>query len=265
MSTTRRKWRPIPLIANPWLRWGLTLGFLIYLALAFGTLEINWNRVQRGVERSARLFGDFLRPDFTTRWRDIAQGLIESVTMTVVSTAVGVVLAVPVAFGAARNVAPLPIYVLCRGLIILFRTFHEVIIALFFVILIGLGPLAGVLALIVASIGFLGKLLAEDIEDIDETQLEAMRATGASWLQTMIYGVVPQVLPRLIGLSVYRLDINFRESSVIGVAGAGGIGVVLSVAFQRYDFSSASAVLIIIIAIVLLAEYGSGLIRKRIQ
>ncbi len=129
----------------------------------------------------------------------------------------------------------------------------------------GFGPFAGFLTLTFATIGFMAKLLAEDIEDIDESQAEAMRATGGSWWQVLNYGVQPQVMPRLIGLSMYRLDINFRESAVIGIVGAGGIGATLNVAMDRYEYDTAAAVLLVIILIVMAAEYSSSAIRKRIQ
>ena len=129
----------------------------------------------------------------------------------------------------------------------------------------GFGPFAGFLTLTFATIGFMAKLLAEDIEDIDEGQAEAVRATGASWWQVVNYAVQPQVMPRLIGLALYRLDINFRESSVIGIVGAGGIGATLNTSIDRYEYDSAGAILIIIIAIVMLAEYSSGFVRKWVQ
>lgn len=264
-QTSTRRWVKPALIKNPWLRYGVVLLIIVYLVLAFGTLDINWARVERGLERSSRLFADFLRPDFISRWRDIRQGIAESLTMTVVATIAGITLSIPVAFGAARNIAPLPVYLVCRGFIALSRTFQEVIIAILFVVMFGFGPFAGMLTLAFGSVGFLAKLLAEDIEDIDPRQVEAARATGASWLQIMHYSVVPQVLPRFVGLSVYRLDINFRESTIIGVVGAGGIGATLNTAFSRYDFDSASAILLMIIGIVLVTEYLSALIRKRVQ
>ena len=116
-----------------------------------------------------------------------------------------------------------------------------------------------------ATIGFLAKLLAEDIEDSRAEQLEAVRATGSSWLQLMNYAVQPQVMPRLIGLSMYRLDINFRESAVVGLVGAGGIGATLNTSFDRYEFDTTAAILITIIAIVMATEYASGIIRARVQ
>jgi ABC-type Fe3+ transport system permease subunit len=179
----RRRWAPRPLIANPTLRWAVRLLVLAYLAAAVMTIDVNWVRVGQGIERSGRLLGDFLRPDFTSRWRDISIGILESLTMTVVATAAGVLLAIPVSVGAARNLAPLPIYLVSRAYIALSRTFPEVIVAIVFVVMMGFGPFAGLLTLTFASVGFVAKLLAEDIEDIDEGQLEAMRATGASWWQ----------------------------------------------------------------------------------
>ena len=136
--------------------------------------------------------------------------------------------------------------------------------AILFVAMFGFGPFAGVLTLSFATIGFVAKLLAEDIEDIDRSQVEAVRATGSTWLQLMNYGVQPQVAPRLVGLSMYRLDINFRESAIIGIVGAGGIGATLNTAFDRYEFDSAAAILLIIIAIVMGAEYASGYVRQKL-
>ena len=110
-----------------------------------------------------------------------------------------------------------------------------------------------------------GKLLAEDIEDMDPVQAEAVKATGASWFQWLNYSVQPQVMPRMIGLAMYRFDINFRESAVLGIVGAGGIGATLLTSFDRYEFSSSAAILLIIIGIVMVVEYSSGYIRKWVQ
>jgi phosphonate transport system permease protein len=129
----------------------------------------------------------------------------------------------------------------------------------------GFGPFAGFLTLTFATIGFMAKLMAEDIEEIQASQLEALRATGAGYLQVLDFAVLSQVMPRLIGLSLYRLDINFRESAVIGIVGAGGIGATLNTAMDRYEFDTAAAIILIIIVIVMAAEYGSSWIRKYIQ
>jgi phosphonate transport system permease protein len=260
-----RVWRRPRLIADARLRWAIALGALVYLVLALASVEVNWARLSEGFARAARLFSGFLTPDFTSRWSDIWLGLVESLTMTVTATVAGVLLSVPVALGAARNIAPLWLYGLCRAIIAFARVFQEIIIAIFFVAMFGFGPFAGFLTLSLSTIGFLAKLLADDIEEIDASQAEAIRATGAGFWQFIDYAVASQVMPRLVGLSLYRVDINFRESAVVGIVGAGGIGATLNTALDRYEFDSAAAILIIIIAIVMACEYGSSLIRRRIQ
>ncbi|WP_137125811.1 phosphonate ABC transporter, permease protein PhnE [Roseomonas sp. HF4] len=264
-AAAARGWRPPPLVASPVLRYAIYLGALAYAALAIGTIEVNWTRAAEGLDRGLRFVSGFFPPDFTSKRSDIVEGLLESLTMTVVSTVIGVALSIPVAVGGARNLAPLPIYLACRGIIALSRTFQEIIVAIVFVAMVGFGPLAGMLTLSFATIGFMAKLIAEDIEDIAEEQAEAVRATGASWFQLLAWGILPQVRPRLIGLSAYRLDINFRESAVLGLVGAGGIGDTLNTSFDRYEFDTAAAVLLIIIVIVLAAEYSSSWIRRKVQ
>ncbi|MCW5729212.1 MAG: phosphonate ABC transporter, permease protein PhnE [Alphaproteobacteria bacterium] len=265
VAGARRSWSPPPLIANPWLRWAVVIGAAIYLYLALNSVPLNWARILDGLSRGWLFVKGFLTPDFVSRHEEIFEGLLESVVMTVVSTVLGVALALPVALGAAKNVAPWPVYYLCRAFIAASRTFQEVIIAILFVAMFGFGPFAGMLTITFATIGFMAKLLAEDIEDIDRSQVEAIRATGASWAQTVNYAIQPQVLPRLIGLSLYRVDINFRESAVVGIVGAGGIGATLNTAFDRYEYSVAGAILLLIIGIVMACEYTSGLIRRRVQ
>jgi phosphonate transport system permease protein len=260
-----RRWRPPPLIANPWLRYGLALAAAAYLALALGSVEVNWARLSEGWARGLRFLSGFAAPDFSRRWDDIFQGMVESLTMTVTATVAGIAISVPIGIGAARNLVPLPVYLVCRAIVALSRSLHEIVVAILLVALVGFGPFAGFLTLTFATIGFLAKLLAEDIEDADAAPIEAVRATGAPWLSLVAFGVLPQVAPRLLGLSLYRLDINFRESAVVGIVGAGGIGATLNTAIDRYEFDSAAAVLILIIAIVMVSEYVSGLVRARVK
>ncbi len=264
-ASSARDWRPAPLIRDPRLRWLIYLGLIAYLVVGLGALEVDWARVAAGWERAWRLLAAFAQPDFVRRWEEIAAGLLESLTMTWTATVVGILISVPIGIGAARNLVALPVYLVCRGLIAMSRALQEIIIAILFVAMVGFGPLAGFLTLAFATIGFLGKLLAEDIEDLNEAQAEAVRATGASWWQVLDYAVIPQVMPRLIGLSLYRLDINFRESAVIGIVGAGGVGATLNTALDRYEYDSAAAILLLIIAIVMVVEYSSSWIRRQVQ
>jgi len=265
VSVSPRRWKKGPLIKSAWLRWFLIVGAAVYFALVFQTTPVNWTRVWEGLPRGAAFLSAFIPPDFVSRWDEIAEGIAESLWMTVVSTVVGIALSIPVGIGAAKNIAPAPVYYFCRAVLAVSRSFQEVILAIFFVKLFGFGPFAGFVTLSFATIGFYGKLLAEDIEDMDAGQAEAVRASGASWLQWINYGVQPQVMPRMIGLGLYRFDINFRESAVIGIVGGGGIGATLNTAFDRYEFDSAAAIIIVIIAIVMLCEYGSGYLRRWVQ
>jgi len=258
-------WKKPPFIRRPWLRWTLLIGGLLYFVVAMGSMEVNWTRVWQGLDRGWQFVLAFTNPDFTSKATDIREGLIESAIMSIAATVVGIGLSIPIALGAARNIAPLPIYLFCRGIVALSRALNEIIVAILLVAIFGFGPMAGFLTLSFATIGFMAKLLAEDIEDLDRSQAEAVRATGARWSQWIDYGVQPQVMPRLIGLSMYRLDINFRESAVLGLVGAGGIGATLNTAFDRYEFDTAAAILLIIIAVVMALEYLSGIIRARVQ
>ncbi|NSX54945.1 phosphonate ABC transporter, permease protein PhnE [Parasulfitobacter algicola] len=258
-------WKKPPFIQRAWLRWGLLLGFAAYLIAAFLTIEVNWSRVYEGLERGKQFILAFTSPDFVTRSGDIWEGMLESIIMTVAASVIGIAISIPIALGAARNVAPLPVYLICRSIIAISRALQEIIVAILLVAIFGFGPLAGFLTLSFATIGFLSKLLAEDIESMDRVQAEAIKASGASWLQWINYGVQPQVMPRLIGLSMYRIDINFRESAILGLVGAGGIGATLNTSFDRYEYDTAAAILLIIIVIVMALEYLSGIIRARVQ
>ena len=258
-------WRKPHFIKDPKLRWALLIGSVVYLVLALYSIEVNWARVSEGLVRGWLFVAAFFHPDFLSRAFDIREGMIESVIMTVTSTVVGITISIPIGLGAARNIAPLPIYLICRGIVALSRALNEIIVAILMVAIFGFGPLAGFITLSFATIGFLSKLLAEEIEDMERSQAEAIKSTGSSWLQWINYGVQPQVIPRLIGLSMYRLDINFRESAILGLVGAGGIGATLNTAFDRYEFDTVAAILIIIIGTVMVLEYLSGIIRARVQ
>jgi len=260
-----RHWKKPALIKSAWLRWALAISAVIYCILVVQTTPVNWTRVWEGLPRGAAFLSAFFPPDFVTRWDEIADGIAESLWMTVVSTVIGIAVSIPVGVGAAKNIAPAPVYYFCRAVLAVSRSFQEIILAIFFVKLFGFGPFAGVVTLSFATIGFYGKLLAEDIEDMDASQAEAVRASGASWLQWLNYGVQPQVMPRMIGLGLYRFDINFRESAVIGIVGGGGIGATLNTAFDRYEFDSAAAIIIVIIVIVMACEYGFGYLRRWVQ
>jgi phosphonate transport system permease protein len=222
------------------------------------------DRIARGLARLGGVAARAFPPDFH-RLGLLVAGVGESVEIATLSTLLGVLVGIPVAVLAARNVVVLPVYAAGRGVITLGRTFHELIVAIVFVKAVGFGPLAGVLTLTVNSVGFFSKLLAERIETIDRGQIEAIRATGASRGAVFVYGVLPQILPRIIGLTIYQWDIHLRQSTIIGIVGAGGIGATLYNAFARYDYDFALAILLVIVAIVFVGEAVSAVARRGVQ
>lgn len=256
-------WRKPPMISNPLLRYALVIAIIVYVIWAFSMLPIDWQRMSEGLTRAQRIFSGAFPPSFE-RSGLLIDGFLESIKIAILATVGGVLLSIPIAFMAAKNLSPLPIYLLGRGIIIVARSFHPVIVAIVFVKAVGFGPLAGVLTLVVYSIGFVAKMLAERIEEIDWGQVEAMRAVGAGYFPTILYAVFPQIMPRQIGLSIYQLDSNLRASAVVGIVGAGGIGSTLANAFGRYDYDFALAITLVIVGAILLSEAVSGQIRKRI-
>ena len=237
---------------------------IAYLAWAVASLNIDVNRTLSGFARAWDLLTRMFPPDFA-RHQLLVKGMVESLQMAFAATLAGLVLAIPLGIAAASNLAPRPIYLAARAFIVVGRTFHEVIIAIFFVKLFGFGPVAGLLTLAFASMIFLGKMIAEDIENVRPGPIEAVRATGAGFGQVVAYAVVPQVLSRATGVAIYRLDANVRHSTVIGIVGAGGIGQTLSASFSRYDYDFASAILLSIIALVAIGEWFSDWVRRRMR
>jgi phosphonate transport system permease protein len=214
--------------------------------------------------RAGDIFARMFPPNFA-RWQLLVRGLTESVQMALAASFFGMILAIPLGLCAAGNLAPKPVYLVARAIISLTRTFHEVVIAIFFVKIFGFGPLAGVLTLIVASMSFIAKMLAEDIENMAMGQVEAVRATGASFPKLLVYAIAPQILPRYLGVSIYRLDANVRHSTVVGIVGAGGIGQTLSASFSRYDYDFSLAILLMIIALVFAGEFFSNWVREQLR
>jgi phosphonate transport system permease protein len=258
-------WKKPSFIKNPALRWSIIIGAIGYFVVALSTMEINSTRVAEGIPRGITLLSKFFPPNLEDSRGVIVDGILESIWMAIIATVGGVLLSVPIGLGAARNLSPTWVYLVCRSIISVSRTFPEIILAIFAVKFFGFGPFAGFVALSIGTIGFYAKLLAEDIENMSKSQAEAVRVTGSSWLQWVNFAVQPQVMPRMIGLALYRLDINFRESAVVGIVGAGGIGAHLLTSVQRYEYDTTATILITIIAIVITLEYTSGYLRKRVQ
>lgn len=247
-----------------WRQRAIWLGIAIYVVYAGSLLNITWARFMTGLSNGSRFLGRMFPPEFT-RWEILLDGLVESLQIAIIASVIGILLSLPIGLLAARNLMPAFVTVPARALIAFSRSFHPIIVAIIFVKAIGFGALAGILALILASIGFIGKLFAEAIEEISLKQVEAVRATGASFFNVVIMGVLPQVLSRFIGFSTYQLDSNLRNSTMVGIVGGGGIGGTLFSAFQRFDYDFVAAILISIIAMIMIGEVIAGWLRKSFQ
>ena len=258
------KWHRIRMIEKPLLRYGLTFSAVVYIFWSLSTLDIDWQRIANGLPRAVSMIARMIPPDFS-RSQLLIRGVLESVQMALAASFFGMILAVPLGICGASILVPKPVYLTGRVIIILSRTFHEIIVAILFVKIFGFGPLAGVLTLLVSSTSFISKMLAEDIENMTPGQIEAIRATGAGFFKLLIYCIAPRAMPRYLGVSIYRLDANIRHSTVVGIVGAGGIGQVLAASFSRYDYDFSLAILLTIIALVFLGEFFSNWVRGSLR
>ena len=258
-SETRRS--PFPANWPARLGWIALAAYTVYAASLF---QLTWARFVEGLDNGAK-FLHRMFPPLLGKWDLLWSGMSESLEIAVIATMLGVALALPVGLLAARNLMPPWVSWPARWLIALCRSFHPVIVAILFVKAVGFGALAGIMALVVASIGFIAKLFAEAIEEISLKQVEAVRATGAGFFNVLIMGVQPQVLARFIGFSTYQLDSNLRNSTMVGIVGGGGIGATLFTAFQRFDYDYVLTILIAIIALIMIGEVLSGWIRRTFQ
>jgi len=249
--------------------WPVRLAWLVlaaYVVYATSILDVSWGRFVLGLENGAKFIGRMLPPDTAPdKMVLMARGLYETLEISVISSALGILLSLPIGLFAARNLMPAWVTWPMRLFIALCRSFHQVIIAILFVKAVGFGALAGILALTVASIGFIAKLFAEAIEEISLKQVEAIRATGASFLNVITYGVMPQVLTRFVGFATYQFDSNLRNSTMVGIVGAGGIGGTMFAAFQKFDYDYLLTILIAIVAMIMVSEALQNWIKKLYQ
>jgi phosphonate transport system permease protein len=235
----------------------------MYCLYAISTLEITWVRFVKGLDQGAKFLDRLWPPNFAPdKLALMSEGLLESVQIAILATAVGIIISIPIGLMSARNLVPVWLSWIGRIIIAIARSFHPMIVAILFVKAVGFGALAGILALIVSSIGFIAKLFAEAIEEMNMKQVEAVRATGASWLNVLFIGVVPQVIARFVGFSAYQLDSNLRNSTMVGIVGGGGIGATLFTAYQRFDYDFVMTILLAIIAIIMVSELLSAWLRK---
>ena len=261
MSTAMARPNPFP---TNWAVRLAYLGLLAYVVYAVNYMGISPERLLDGLANGARFLGAMFPPAMT-RLGVLGSDLLESIEIAIISSLLGIVLSLPIGLLAARNLMPAWIFWPMRAFIAVTRSFHPMIFAILFVKAVGFGPLAGILTLIFATIGFIAKLFAEAIEEISLNPVEAVRAAGAPFMSLLIYAVLPQVLNRFIGFSSYQLDVNLRNSTMLGIVGAGGIGGTLFAAFQRYDYDFLCTILLAIIISVMWSEWLALKLKEMFQ
>ena len=238
--------------------------FLVLLGQAALVVRARPQDLVTGARGMADFLARALPPDFS-KLGEAAGPALETVDIALFGTTVAVVLALPLAVLAARNTTPArPLYALARGLIALCRSVPDLVWALLFVTAVGLGPFPGALAISVHSVGMLGRLFAEVIEDMDMGPVEAVAMSGASRTAVFSHAVVPSVLPSLLGIALYRLDENIRSSLVLGFVGAGGIGFQLLTAMNLFQYRTVSLLLLVTFALVVAAERLSAWLRRQL-
>lgn len=246
------------------------LSFLAYLvALAFLVLALEGSEISvvgffEGLPHMADLLARMVPPD-VSRLAPIGRALLETFQMALVGTVLGVLFSLPLAVWATRRLTPHPVvYYAARGLISWFRTVPDLIWALFFVVTVGLGPFAGTLALMVDTMGFCGKFFAEAMEETEQGPQEALTALGAGRSGIICSAVMPAALPSFINTSLFSLEKATRSSVVLGLVGAGGIGIELKVAMDLFEYPTAATIILCIFALVLAVERLSSSLRQRI-
>jgi phosphonate transport system permease protein len=246
-----------------WLGWLVGVAVVVFAWIPISDKTI-WFFVQDAGTQAADIGSRMIPPKFSYMEK-LWWPIWDTISIATLGTAIALVIAFPIAFAAARNTTPHPIVrAAALFIIVASRSVNSLIWALMLVFIFGPGVLAGTIAIGLRSVGFCAKLLYEAIEEIDLKAVEAVEATGASGAQTMLYAIVPQVLPTFAGVGVFRWDINIRESTILGLVGAGGIGLQLNGSINTLAWTQVSMILLVILVTVIISEWVSAKVRHAI-
>jgi phosphonate transport system permease protein len=240
----------------------LNIAIAVVLIWAWNGAEMNPGLLIKDAGNMWVLANDFFPPNFA-EWRLYIEEMIVTIQIAIWGTLLAVVAAVPFGILSSENLVPSWVYQPVRRLMDAARAINELVFAMLFVVAVGLGPFAGVMALFIHTTGVLAKLFAEAVEAIEIQPVEGVRATGANGIHEVIYGVIPQVMPLWISYSLYRFESNLRSATVLGIVGAGGIGVVLWESIRGFMYPEAAAIIIVIIVSVTIVDMASQVIRKK--
>ena len=246
------------------IRMSVLAGFLILLWLSANRIHLSLMNIMLGVPNMADFFGRMVPPDFSILMSLVAP-TVETVQIAAWGTVIAVVASAPLALLAAHNTSPhLSIYFATRLFLNLLRSINELIYALLLVSAVGLGPFPGVLAIALHATGMLAKFVAEEIEHVNRGPVEALQAAGAGRMQIILFAIIPQVLPAVVGYILYRFDVSIRSATVLGLVGAGGLGFSLITSMKMFKYHETATCILMIILLIWAADAISGHLQKKI-
>lgn len=246
------------------------IAIVVFAIIAWGFVGMPALELKsKSIEILKSIFHGLFHPDwgyvYIPAGEDLLRGLLETFAIAVIGTFIAAIICIPFAFLGARNLIKVrPVTGITKFILSVIRVFPEIVMALIFIKAVGPGSFSGVLALGIHSVGMLGKLFVEDIERLDFTSVEALKASGANKTKTLIFAVIPQILPSFLSLVLYRFELNLRSASILGLIGAGGIGTPLIFALQTRSWDRVGIILIGLVIMVAIVDLISGAIRKRI-
>lgn len=248
-----------------WLITIVVLAIIVWGFAGMPALELK----SKSIEILKSIFNGLFHPDwdyvYIPAGEDLLRGLLETFAIAVIGTFIAAVICIPFAFLGARNLVKVrPVTGITKFILSVIRVFPEIVMALIFIKAVGPGSFSGVLALGIHSVGMLGKLFIEDIESLDFSSAEALKASGANKTKTLVFAVIPQILSSFLSLILYRFELNLRSASILGLIGAGGIGTPLIFALQTRSWDRVGIILIGLVIMVAIVDFISGAIRKRI-
>lgn len=248
-----------------WLITIVVLAIIVWGFAGMPALELK----SKSIEILKSIFNGLFHPDwdyvYIPAGEDLLRGLLETFAIAVIGTFIAAVICIPFAFLGARNLVKVrPVTGITKFILSVIRVFPEIVMALIFIKAVGPGSFSGVLALGIHSVGMLGKLFIEDIESLDFSSAEALKASGANKTKTLVFAIIPQILPSFLSLILYRFELNLRSASILGLIGAGGIGTPLIFALQTRSWDRVGIILIGLVIMVAIVDFISGAIRKRI-
>ena len=248
---------------SPAARWAGGLAIAAAFVWSAWSTEVSLGRLVEGTPFMFDFLRRMLPPDLSVLGQAL-RGALQTLQIALIGTAVAALVAIPLALAAARNTAPRWVYYWARGALNAFRAIDTLVYALFFVAAVGLGPFPGVLAVVVYTATVLAKLYSEAIEAIDPGPVEAVQAVGATRLQVLRWGVLPQLAPEFVSFTLYRFETNIRAAAILGFVGAGGIGFYIQTYLRLLNYPAASTVLLVLVAMVMLVDYTSSRLRARL-